>query len=123
MDIKKHIKILKAMSDPARLRLLKLLSEKELCVCEIEEVMNVKQSTVSHQLRRLKDAGLVIERKDGWKSYCSLDHVTVNDFIKDFKDFFLPPGRSYKEDRGGGNAEHAGREEKTTVFRKKEFID
>lgn len=123
MDIKKYIKILKAMSDPSRLKLLKVLSGKELCVGEIEKVMNVKQSTVSQQLRRLKEAGLVIERKDGWRSYCSLDHITINGFMEDFKDFFLPPGRSYKEESGGENAEDVGTEERTAVFRKKEFID
>ena len=82
-----YTKILKALSDPSRLKLLKLLSEKELCVCEIEEIMNIKQTTVSQQLRRLKEADLVNERKDGWWTYYCLKKETIQEFITSFKEF------------------------------------
>ena len=123
MDIKNYIKILKAMSDPARLNLLKILSEKELCVREIEEVVNMKQTTVSQQLRRLKEAGLVIERKEGWWSYYSLDRKVLNEFMEAFKDFFTSHVRSVTENFSGEKIETSDEYRKIITFRKKEFID
>ncbi len=125
MDIKNCIKILKAMSDPARLNLLKILSEKELCVREIEEVVNMKQTTVSQQLRRLKEAGLVIERKEGWWSYYSLDSIVLDEFMKTFKDFFASPVRSVTvtEKFAEEKIETSDEYRKMITFREKEFID
>lgn len=91
------IKILKALSDPSRFKLLKILSEKELCVCEIEEVMAMKQTTVSQQLRRLKEAELVKERKDGWWSFYSLNKENLENFLKELRTFFNMELKSLKD--------------------------
>lgn len=70
VEIKDEAEILKAMSDPCRLKILMLLKEGELCVCEIMIALDRQQSTTSHHLSILKDAGLVKERKDGrWSRY------------------------------------------------------
>jgi ArsR family transcriptional regulator len=62
--------IFKAMADPCRLKILMLLREGELCVCEIMIGLERPQSTTSYQLSILKDAGLIKERKDGrWSRY------------------------------------------------------
>jgi DNA-binding transcriptional ArsR family regulator len=62
--------VFKAMSDPFRLAILKLLREGELCVCEIMTAFDKPQSSTSHHLSILKRAGLVKERKDGkWSRY------------------------------------------------------
>ena len=62
--------VFKAMSDPCRLAILKLLREGELCVCEIMTAINRPQSSTSHHLSILKRAGLVKERKEGkWSRY------------------------------------------------------
>lgn len=58
-------KILKALSDSNRIRILKILETKELCVCEISFVLGLANSTVSQHLSVLKDAGLIIEEKEG----------------------------------------------------------
>lgn len=89
MNLNYYVKILKAMGDPSRLKLLKILSEKELCVCEIEEVMNMKQTTVSQQLRKLKEADIVIERKEGWWSYYSLNREKLEEFFTYFREFIF----------------------------------
>lgn len=69
-EIKDEAEILKAMSDPCRLKILTLLKEGELCVCEIMIILDRQQSTTSHHLSILKDAGLIKERKDGrWSRY------------------------------------------------------
>ena len=62
--------IFQAMSDPCRLKILTLLKEGELCACEIMIGLDRPQSSTSHHLTILKDAGLIKERKDGrWSRY------------------------------------------------------
>jgi len=69
-DIEVQAGIFKAMSDPCRLKILLLLREGELCGCEIMIGLDRPQSTTSHHLSILKDAGLIRERKDGrWSRY------------------------------------------------------
>jgi len=68
--IAKIEKIFKALGDKNRLRIINILSERSLCVCELTEVLNISQSTVSGHLRVLKDAGIVEDKKDGlWVEY------------------------------------------------------
>lgn len=63
----------KALADPTRLRILQLLGEREMCVCELEEFLNMSQPAVSHHLRLLKKAGLVDDRREGKWIYYSLN--------------------------------------------------
>jgi len=61
---------MKALSDPNRVRLIKLLGCKELCVCELQDLIGLAQSTVSKHLKVLEEAGLVDYRKEGsWFIY------------------------------------------------------
>lgn len=63
-------KLFKALSDNGRLRILKMLQQKSLCVCEITDIIQLATSTVSKHLSILKDAGFIIEQKDGkWVNY------------------------------------------------------
>ena len=68
--IEEKTKIFKALSDPNRLRILKMLQTKSLCVCEITDVLKLATSTVSKHLSILKSTGFIIETKDGkWVNY------------------------------------------------------
>ncbi|MCK8601872.1 ArsR/SmtB family transcription factor [Desulfoferrobacter suflitae] len=68
--MKPFIKIMKALSDSNRVRIVKLLQRKSLCVCEIQAALQVSQPTVSSHLRVLEEAGLVGYEKDGlWVNY------------------------------------------------------
>ncbi len=58
-------KILKALSDSNRIRIVKMLGERELCLCEISYVLKLANSTVSQHLSILKDAGIVVDEKVG----------------------------------------------------------
>ncbi len=59
-----------AFADPTRLRLLALLADGELCVCDLCSVLELAQPKVSRHLARLRSAGLVEVRRDGkWKHY------------------------------------------------------
>ena len=65
---------MKALSDPNRVRVVKLLQVKELCVCEIKEVLGLAQSTVSKHMKILEDAGLVDKERQGtWMIYSLAD--------------------------------------------------
>lgn len=64
-EILKLKEFLKIISDANRLRILCLLTAKELCVCEIFEALKLPQNLVSHHLAKLKDLSLVKENRDG----------------------------------------------------------
>ena len=61
----------KALGDPNRIRIIKMLEVSELCVCEVREVLDLSTSTVSKHLSILRDADLITDAKDGkWVNYC-----------------------------------------------------
>lgn len=62
--------LFKALSDGTRLRILFLLSKRTLCVCEIREVLQLAFSTVSQHLSILREAGLIIDHKEGKRVNC-----------------------------------------------------
>lgn len=72
MDLERQVKIFKALGDPTRLRIVRMLSEKELCVCEIIPATGKSQPTTSAHLKILYEAGLVKSRKEGLSVYYSL---------------------------------------------------
>lgn len=67
-----------ALGDPTRLRIVAALAIRELCVCDLAAALGLSQSAVSHQLRTLRDLGLVRSRRQGRLNYYALDdeHVT-----------------------------------------------
>ena len=70
ITLKKYEKIFTAISDKSRLRIIKMLQRRPLCVCEITEILKLATSTVSKHLSVLRDAGLIIDEKKGkWINY------------------------------------------------------
>lgn len=70
----KSLVYLKSISNSTKLRLVSLLLENELCVCELEEITNIKQVNISKNLSSLKDAGIVDVRRDKQRGfYCLTD--------------------------------------------------
>ncbi len=63
--------VLKALADPNRLRILNLLHENTLCVCDLEAVLQLNQSNLSRHLSKLKQAGIVTSRKKALFTYYS----------------------------------------------------
>lgn len=75
MQIELMEKQLKALADRNRLKLLSCLKSGEVCVCEFVDVLNISQPAVSQHLRKLKEAGIIAERKVGtWKHYRIADN-------------------------------------------------
>jgi ArsR family transcriptional regulator len=69
MSLKEFIKITKALRDPNRVSVVKMLQHGELCVCEIQAALGMSQSNVSKHLAILTAAGLVERRKEGLWAY------------------------------------------------------
>jgi len=68
--MKAFLKVMKAAADPTRVKMLKMLQQRRLCVCEIYTVLGIAQSTASKHLKILEDAGLVESFKEGlWVNY------------------------------------------------------
>lgn len=71
---KKQSNFFKALADETRLRILKLLEVREMCVCEIMVALDLTQPTASHHLGLLENAGLIKDRKEGkWVFYSIAD--------------------------------------------------
>ncbi len=92
--MRQTVQALKALSDPNRIRILKMLEVKPLCVCEITEVLQLATSTVSKHLSLLRDAGFIIDEKDGkwvnyhldeteWNRYAQELQTLINDWLND----------------------------------------
>jgi DNA-binding transcriptional ArsR family regulator len=73
----------KVFGDSTRIRILWALDEAEMCVCDIAALLNMTQSAISHQLRILKQANLVKNRKAGKVVYYSLDNEHVKRIFDD----------------------------------------
>ena len=64
--------LFKALGDATRLRIITLLKESELCVCEIEGALSLSQPNASRHLGVLKNAGIIQVRKQAQKTYCKI---------------------------------------------------
>jgi ArsR family transcriptional regulator len=69
------IKAIKALSDETRLRVLNLLLERECCVCEVWQTLNISQSTASRSLNILYDTGFLKLRREGLWTFYSIDET------------------------------------------------
>ena len=74
------VKAFKALSDETRLRMLNVLLERECCVCEVMQVLDISQTRASRNLGTLYDAGFLIMRKEGLWSHYSIDYDSVKTY-------------------------------------------
>lgn len=77
MEEKRYSKFFKAFGDPSRLRILMLLSSKEMSVNDIAEGVGLSQPTVSRHLAILREADIVADRRDGQNVFYRLNQLTV----------------------------------------------
>lgn len=74
------IQIMKAMGDETRLRILNILSKSELCVCEIEQLMDINQSNASRHLNKLTTTGLIKYEKRALYVYYKINSNAFDEF-------------------------------------------
>ncbi|MDK2986362.1 MAG: hypothetical protein PWQ96_2006 [Clostridia bacterium] len=84
---KKLFKAFKALGEPTRLKIVKMLSFQSMCVCELSEVLDMLQPRVSQHLKILKEADLVRESREGYWVYYSLDKEKLHRLWQDFLAF------------------------------------
>ena len=75
------VRFFSIFSDSTRLRILSALAISEMCVTDISRVLDINQTTVSHQLRYLKDAGMAKMQRRGKIIFYSLSNEIVNDVL------------------------------------------
>lgn len=81
MDYEKNARILKALSDSNRLRIIRLLSGSEKCACEILKNFDFTQPTLSHHMKVLMDCGIVKCRKEGTWNHYRLNITNANKLV------------------------------------------
>lgn len=84
---KELYKAFKALGEPTRLRIIKILSIQGLCVCELSETLDMLQPRVSQHLKILKEAGLIQEKKEGYWVCYSLNKQMLDTMWDNFKQF------------------------------------
>ena len=72
----------KIMGDTTRCKLLFALLQNEMCVCDLANVLSMTKSSISHQLSKMKDAGIVKCRKEGKTVYYSLDDSHISEIYE-----------------------------------------
>ena len=77
------IKAFKALSDETRLRILNIVMERECCVCEVMQALDISQTRASRNLAALYNAGFLKLRKDGLWSLYSIDEEGMSDYLTD----------------------------------------
>ena len=92
------IKIFKALSDEARLRIFLLfIHSEELCVCELVNILKIEQSRISHSIRILREAGLIVSRREGrWIIYSINPAMKNNEIIHGLKKEVKSPEQDLK---------------------------
>ncbi len=75
------VKAAKALSDETRLRMLNLLLQRECCVCEVMQVLEISQTRASRNLIMLYDAGYLKQRREGLWAYYSIDKSSLEDYL------------------------------------------
>ena len=75
------VKFFSIFSDVTRLKMLSALAISEMCVNDISAVLKINQTTVSHQLRLLKNLGAVTQRRQGKVIFYSLKNEIINDVL------------------------------------------
>lgn len=86
-NYEQEAKRLKALSDPNRLRILDILKSGEHCACQLLEILDVGQSTLSHHMKLLADADIVNVRKDGKWSHYSISEEGLQFIVNDLMNF------------------------------------
>lgn len=99
VDIVRLTTLFAALAHPKRLTLILALAERELCVCELVDLLGLPQPLISHHLAALRNAGLVRDRRDAHWVYYSLAPDSLDDVRRALGRLFpvesLPPGAAF----------------------------
>ena len=88
VDYENLSKKLRVISDPKRLKIIDMLSCDELCACEILEKFDITQPTLSYDMRKLEEAGLISSRREGKNTFYSLDKSSLDEIENSLNSIF-----------------------------------
>ena len=91
-SLKELTRVFKSLGDRNRVRIVKMLQKRPLCVCEIREVLGISQPAVSRHLNILKNAGLIEDEKDGVWTNCRLSKGVGNEYVSQILKYLEPRG-------------------------------
>lgn len=97
-DTEKTIALFHALSDETRLAIIDMLHDGERCVCELQDELGAAQSRLSFHLKVLKDAGFLLDRKEGRWVYYSLNQQAFADAVESLTE--MKPSRRVLAVRG-----------------------
>lgn len=84
-------KVFKAIGEPTRIKIMKLIYTQPMCVCEISAALEMLQPRISQHMRILKEADLVTEQREGYFTYYSLDKQRLAQVLQSFQQFIQLP--------------------------------
>lgn len=92
MDERKFQKVAKALSDPRRFSILQTIAEKKEKICsgDVCETVSVAQATVSHHLKELTEADLIIPQSEGQFKYFSVNQGTLDEYMSELSNRLKP---------------------------------
>lgn len=96
MTDEKISELCKALGDPNRLKIIKMLSKGELCACRLLEAFNITQPTLSHHMKILSAVELVDSRREGKWTYYSINKDSIRKFNNYVEAICCPNGRKTK---------------------------
>lgn len=85
--IQKTCDLFKILSDPNRIKIILALKQHELCVCELSLLLDMSQSSVSHQLRHLRNSNIVKFRKENKQIFYSLADEKILNILKEGEEY------------------------------------
>lgn len=84
-----YVKIFKALGEPTRLKILKILSVRPMYVCELESVLGISQPRISQHLRVLKEAAILRETKEAQKTFYMINKDVMEKVLNNFMEFLM----------------------------------
>lgn len=84
------------MGEDTRVRMIQMLLEEEMCICELIEKLNLSQSAVSHHVKILKQADLVNDRRNGKWTFYSINKQGFEEHFNSLEEKFVEPVKNYQ---------------------------
>lgn len=98
-DLERSARIFHALADPIRLEIVEHLSDGEQCVCNLTEALDTSQSLLSFHLKTLKDAGIVIDRREGRWNYYALNEEVLAEAREVLATLHIKPRPSHSKSK------------------------
>lgn len=94
--MKNIVNSFRAMGEDTRVKIIQMLLEEEMCICELMVKLNLSQSAVSHHVKILKQADLVNDRRNGKWTFYSIDKQGFEEHFRNLEKMFVEPVKKYQ---------------------------